>query len=155
MGTRGAFWIGHPADLENRRWLGCIAFDAFPENFRELATVKTEKEFVERIKAIAQGHDDFAHPGAGWPFPWDDDVFLTDVTYTFIHNKRSRVLNRVLGAEGVVYATWFHSPLIPLRDLLEYDGDGGSDDPSLYNIPAPEGYNPAQPDSIIWVSIGR
>jgi len=149
MGTRGAFWINHPADLDNRRWLGCIAFDAFPDNFRLLATIRTEEEYIKEIERIAQARDDFAHPGADWPFPWDGDVFLTDVTYVFMPKRRT-LLDRVLGrTRGEVYATWFHAPLIPLRVLLKYSGDGERDDPSLEGIRALEKYNRTQPDSII------
>ena len=131
MGTRAAFWLGDPRDLENREWLGCIAWDGHPSNFPELALIKTEGEFRSFVNLL-KDRKDFASPENGWPFPWADDVFLTDYTYAFI--------------DGELKYTAFYFQLrgAPFDDDFESD-----DDPSLHGVKAPSPYNPEQPDSIM------
>ena len=137
MGTRAAFWIGDPRDLENREWLGCIAWDGYEWAFdSQWAAFSSEQEFRDAVSTLEQ-RDDFAHPGRGWPFPWDDDIFLTDYTYAFF--------------DGKVWSAGSHHGLIPIADRLLGAECSEDDDPSLVNIPAPEEYNPAQPDSIILI----
>lgn len=140
MGTRAAFWVGDPADLENREWLGCVAWDGHPESFKHLARIRRRDTFKKAILAVAASRGDFASPTAGgWPFPWDDDVFLTDVTYALI--------------DGVVQVCWFHQPFKALADYLKIEDadaeDETKDDPRHANVPAPKAYDPQQPDSII------
>ena len=103
MGTRALFWVGDPTDLENREWLGSIAFDGYPSGVADLVSVATEDQFREYVKGL---HDrrDFAHPGQGFPFPWDDDIFTTDLNYWF--------------KDGTVYGKWFHYQSYPFSALL-------------------------------------
>lgn len=80
---------------------------------------------------------DFAHPSKGFPFPWADDLFLTDYTYAYF--------------DGAVQICHFHDPFV---SFVQYDSDSEQqDDPAHLNVPAPASYNPAQPDSIIIVSV--
>ena len=67
MGTRAAFWIGDPTDLDNREWLGCVGWDGHPENFEILTKAKNEEEFRSMVKDFDTSRDGFAHPGKGWP----------------------------------------------------------------------------------------
>ena len=70
MGTRAAFWVGDPRNLDNREWLGCIAWDGYPNGHpRPLLSAKTEEEFREGVKHIAVNTKSFATPEKGWPFP--------------------------------------------------------------------------------------
>ena len=140
MGTRAAFWVGDPVNLDNREWLGCIAWDGHPENFQELSALTTEGDFRAAVLSISAGRRDFASPQAGgWPFPWADDVFLTDVTYAFF--------------DGAVYVCWFHQPFQTLMAYLTQDADReedeSTDDPRHIKVPAPAAYDTRQPDSIM------
>lgn len=120
MGTRAAFWIGDPR-TENREWLGCVAWDGYPGgDCRNLFEATTEQEFRERIAAMRASRKDFATPDKGWPFPWSDDVFLTDFTYAWI--------------DGNPVASCFHhgfSGKECLEDGFEWPEE---DDPTLCNI---------------------
>lgn len=134
MGTRASFWIGNPVDLENREWLGCIAWDGHPDNFEELANVTTRDEFHRWIDVL-KCREDFAHPQGGWPFPWDGNIFLTDVTYAFF--------------DDTVNVCAFYSEFVSLRGLLNSEVEfPDSDDQDHIDVPAPSKYNSAQPDSI-------
>ena len=144
MGTRAAFWIGNPQDLDKREWLGCVAFDGYPEGLPGIEDVKTEKEFRAFIARKRAESTCFAKPEGGWPYPWDDDIFLTDYTYAFF--------------DGKLQVTVFHSGFQTLEDY-QRDTQGDHDDdraeptdklPS--NVPAPKTYDRRQPDSIIIVS---
>ena len=139
MGTRASFWIGNPMDIENREWLGCVAFDGYPGGFGDkIDNVKTEKEFREFVEGESIRRD-FASPSGGWPFPWADDVFLTDYTYAFFDDK----LNVAV----------FHSGFMPLEKYGDLDDDDWEKIDELPdNIPAPKKYDKTQPDSIIIVS---
>ncbi|MGI9306579.1 MAG: hypothetical protein ACR2P5_04665 [Gammaproteobacteria bacterium] len=148
MGTRASFWIGDPRDLDNRRWLGCIAWDGYPDgDCSKLSKCKSAPEFERAVGLLAKERDDFANPEGGWPFPWDDDIFLTDYTYAFF--------------DGHPRSTRFHCPFMPMRDevknLRYFDADENElenaplaqDDPSMANVPAPGKYDRSQPDSIM------
>lgn len=140
MGTRAAFWIGNPIDLDNREWLGCVAWDGFPENFDGFEFCNTEKEFRAAVSGIAEDREDFSHPENGWPFPWDDDVFLTDATYFF--------------KDGQVYGCWYHHKVSTFKEMLNpKDDDTEENVPAHYKVPAPAKYNRNQPDSIMIVSV--
>lgn len=142
MGTRAAFWVGDPADPENREWLGCIAWDGYPSALEWLEKCSTEREFRDAVKKSAMRHDFAAPDHGGWPFPWADDVFLTDYTYAFFG--------------GAVQVCRYHRPFMPLADYLarNEDEDGErSDDPRHLKIPAPAPYDQAQPDSIMIIRI--
>lgn len=131
MGTRASFFVGDPRDLEKREWLGCIAFDGYPEGVDELDEIGTEKAFKKAIRAMEQ-RDDFASPKGGFPFPWPDDLFLTDYTYAFFDGK----LQVACGHRGFV--EWGErNKLSEMQNSI----------PS--NIPAPGPYDPSQPDSIM------
>lgn len=135
MGTRALFWMGDPTDLENREWLGAIAWDGYPSGVAELAEVTTEEQFRDFVKGL-HGRRDFAHPGQGFPYPWDDDIFVTDLNYWF---------------KDGVYGCWFHDPSYPFAALLgNKDSDEDLEDyPKRGPVPATEKYNPGQPDSIM------
>lgn len=139
MGTRACFWIGDPRDLNNREWLGAIAFDGHISNFAsDLSTFDKEEDFRAFVKYLSLTRTDFAHPGNGFPYPWDNDVFLTDVTYAWTGNQ--------------VMATSFHEPMRSIEWWIQGGCDEDFyDDPSLSKIPATEKYNPKQPDSILTI----
>jgi len=144
MGTRAAFWIGDPRDKKNRQWLGCVAWDGYPEGLPELTEKipATEKEFKEVVKEIKKEREDFADPKkGGWPFPWADDIFLTDYTYAFFHDK--------------VYVTVYHRGFVPLEEFLGWSDAKKRkyrkmrDDPTLENVSIDGQWDRRQPDSII------
>lgn len=107
MGTRAQFFIGNPhTGLDGRKWLGCIAFDGYPDgDCSTLNGSHNEDDFERRVKTLAGTRDDWCDPVKhGFPFPWTDDLFLTDYTYAFF--------------DGAVYMTNFHSGWIRLEDFL-------------------------------------
>jgi hypothetical protein len=139
MGTRAAFWVGDPRDLSKREWLGATAWDGYPENPAIAVILRAvwEAEFRGAVAGLAARSDDFARPDRGWPYPWADDIFLTDFTYAFF--------------DGCVQATHFHYGFVPASKVLA-DSDfewPDLDDRSLRSIPAPAAYDPTQPDSIL------
>lgn len=137
MGTRAAFWIGNPVDLGTREWLGCVAWDGYPSEFAQLAEITTAPEFRAAIDATATIRSDFADPTkGGWPFPWNDDIFLTDYTYALI--------------DGIVQCACFHSEFRPLAfELANPESESPPDDPTHHNVPALADYDRSQPDSIM------
>lgn len=142
MGTRAAFWMGDPANLEQRQWLGCVAWDGYPSSFEDFAAYN-EAGFKMAVMRLATERRDFAAPDKGWPFPWSDDVFLTDCTYAFF--------------DGKVQYCYFHQSFMPLAQWIELDNseeerEDPGDDPRHIKVPAPAAYNPEQPDSIMVVS---
>ena len=139
MGTRAAFWIGDPRDLENREWLGCVAWDGYEwENDTGWAAIRTEQGFRIAVEAVKSERDDFADPAnGGWPFPWTDDIFLTDYTYAFF--------------DGAVHYTTFYAPFMKIGEGVADDCDG--DDKSLRNVPGPsKEWDRSQPDSIMIIT---
>lgn len=136
MGTRAAFWVGDPTDLENREWLGCVAWDGYEwlDTWKG-GDIKTVDLFRKAVSEIILVRKDFSYPGGGRPFPWDDDVFLTDITYAFF--------------DGGVKVCWFHLPFQAIQNVEELE----MADPTHINVPAPEKYNPGQPDSILIVRV--
>ena len=142
MGTRAAFWVGNPTQLDKREWLGCIAFDGHPENFEQLAGIVSEKEYRDAVQVIRDSSRDFATPDKGWPFPWADDIFLTDITYAFFG--------------GVVQVCWFHSTFVSLNQYLVDPGVYCIEDvPEHINVPCGKPYDPSQPDSIMIIQGGK
>jgi hypothetical protein len=85
MGTRAAFWVGNPC--ENGELLGCIAFDGYPERVRWLDLAGDEAAFRECVKLHAAKKDDWTPSESGWPFPWEDDIFITDYNYAWFNGK--------------------------------------------------------------------
>jgi len=143
MGTRAAFWVGDPRNLDAREWLGCVAWDGYPNNhgFATLLKASTEEEFRNAVAEIEKKRDDFAQPSGGWPFPWTGDIFLTDFTYAFF--------------DGVVQVACFHSGFIPADSL---DGEmewPEEEDPTCCNVPSGMNYDRSQPDSIIIIGIPK
>ncbi len=139
MGTRAAFWLGNPTDLENRKWLGCVAWDGY-EFLDTWKNIKTKKGFLSAITRLKKERDDFADPKkGGFPFPWNDDVFLTDVTYAFF--------------DGKLQACWFYKPFFEIGH--EPDDSHIGDDPTHHNVPVSLEYDTSQPDSIMIITNRR
>ena len=140
MGTRAAFWLGDPRDLEHREWLGCVAWDGCEwAGDVDWAAVATEEQFRTLVEDVKQERPDFADPArGGWPFPWADDIFLTDYTYAFF--------------DGIVRYAVFYSPFIKVG---EEPPDDDGDDPSKKFVPALAKYDCSQPDSIMILSVRR
>ena len=146
MGTRAAFWIGDPRKVKETEWLGCVAWDGYVwMEDKEFASIKTEEEFRTAIDTIKSERNDFADPAnGGFPFPWPEDIFLTDCTYAYF--------------DGCVYATWSHNSFKKLLDVIcdKSKKWEGNDDPTMINIPIAEKYcyyDRNQPDSIMILSI--
>jgi len=139
MGTRASFWVGDPRNIEQRQLIGCKAWDGYPDNpeIAPLLNAATEDEFRLVLKAL-QNLDDWAPAENGWPYPWADDIFLTDYTYAFF--------------DGQCNVACYHHGFVAGRDATK---EGAFDDtdnlPS--NVPAPSGYNPKQPDSVMIIAI--
>lgn len=142
MGTRAAFWIGDPRKLDSREWLGCKAFDGYPDGLPLLKEVATEEDFRNMVSLLRE-ENDFAKPEGGWPYPWDKDIFLTDYTYAFF--------------DGALHVSCYHLGFVTMKHYLKKKGDedkvwNGDDDASCLNIPAPAKYDRNQPDSIMIIS---
>ncbi|MCR4334558.1 MAG: hypothetical protein NUV47_02435 [Patescibacteria group bacterium] len=141
MGTRASFWINDPRNLTERIWLGCKAHDGHPENFKEFGKILNPVNFIKAINKIKNlDNNDFANPvTGGWPFPWDDDIFMNDYTYAFFKNK--------------VYISFGHYGFTTFLDYMKnrkrYWNTHKRDDISLVSIPAPIKYDSSQPDSIL------
>lgn len=143
MGTRAVFFVGHPANVESREWLGTIAWDGYPEGSIGdwLVGVTSEAEFRAGVKKIEDDREDFANPAVhSFPFPWMDDLYLTDYTYAWFGGK--------------VWMTCFHIGLVSLDEFMAGDDEARaayyeSADTLPTNIPAPAGGGTPGPDSII------
>ena len=153
MGTRAQFFVGNPQDVAGRKWLGTVAWDGYPDGDvgDTLEDVTTEEGFVIAVAGIAAERRDFCDPAKhGFPFPWHDDLFLTDCTYAFF--------------DGRMQFTYFHSGWIDLAEYLK-EGEEGEQVRAAYNarrsdvlpsnVPAPTKYDPAGPDSIMIISAPR
>ncbi|WP_332690025.1 hypothetical protein [Devosia sp.] len=144
MGTRAQFFIGNPMDLETREWLGCVAWDGYPDgDCGGLAKASSEVGFRALVADLKAKRDDFCDPAErSFPFPWRNDLFLTDYTYALF--------------DGAVQMTCFHRGFIPLSEYLKGEAvanayhDGAERLPS--NVPAPVSALPPGPDSIIVIS---
>lgn len=140
MGTRATLWVGDPADLEDREWLGAILYDGYPgepngNGLTELADVETEDEY----RAVVDEYDErgcLVRPGNGWPFPWDYDVFYS-YTYTWM--------------DGQVMVAKDTGPFVPYEDAVPGRENEERVDPRHVRVPAPEKWNPAQPDGFIHI----
>lgn len=143
MGTRAQFFIGNPEDLEKREFLGCIAWDGYPDGDcgKALRHVKTAGGFRRAVSLLAKQRDDFTDPNKrSFPFPWHDDLFLTDLTYAFF--------------DGAVRATWFHGGWRPLEYFFTTDEPypGNLPDELPHNVPAPVSDKPPGADSIMIIT---
>jgi hypothetical protein len=92
----------------------------------------TEAEFRAAAEALRD-----TRPDGGWPYPWADDVFLTDFTYAFL--------------DGETRVSSFHGGFHPASEVTAegFVWPDEPDDPTTRRIPAPSGYDPSQPDSIL------
>ena len=92
MGTRAAFFIGDPCDLNNREYIGSFHWDGYPDAVIEDLQIPTEgaiesaEVFIQRLARVATRHD-WAPASGGFPYPWADDLFLTDCVYAFFDSK--------------------------------------------------------------------
>ena len=147
MGTRAQFFIGDPRDLEGRIWLGCVAWDGYPggDVGEALDGANDDALFLAGVAQLKAERDDFCDPTErSFPFPWKDDLFLTDCTYALF--------------DGEVQYASFHRGFIPLSRVLSA---GESDEiwagiaelPG--NVPAPTSDLPKGPDSIMILSVAR
>lgn len=136
MGTRASFWVGDPCDMQNRRWLGCVAWDAYPGNFPEMCKINMESDWLSFIEGL-KPRDDFADPAnGGFPFPWTDDLFLTDYTYAFFG--------------GRIQVACSYSGWASFEDALGKEDVFDVDNPAFFGVPAPSSeWDRGQPDSII------
>lgn len=138
MGTRASFWIGNPMDLDNRQWLGCIGWDGYMGSKTEpLSHATNEEEFKEAVQAIEGGCDDFTNPKEnGFPFPWVDDLFLTDYTYAFF--------------DGQVQVAYFHNGFIAYHEVTAHEEFNFDNLPFLpKNVPTGTPYDRKGKDSIM------
>lgn len=78
MGTRADFYVGRGAEAE---WIGSVAYDGHPENFKHLRK-KTEAAFRKAVAKELGGRDDATLPAEGWPWPWNDSG-TSDYAYAF------------------------------------------------------------------------
>jgi hypothetical protein len=144
MGTRAQFFIGDPRDVERRVWLGCIAWDGYPDgDCKMLAMAKTSDHFRQLVENLAATRDDFCDPVKhSFPFPWRNDLFLTDCTYAFF--------------DGEVQFTYFHRGFIPLWKYSASEAARKAyhegEEQLSEAVPAPIGEGPRGPDSIIVIS---
>lgn len=146
MGTRAQFFVGDPRDIDNRVYLGCIAFDGYPDgDCKAFAKCDTERKFRNAVKRLASKRRDFSDPAVrSFPFPWKDDLFLTDCTYAWFNDA--------------VQFTWFHRGFVKLADYNSGSGkflkayyDGA--DELRSDVPAPsDSDKPAGVDSIMIIS---
>lgn len=86
MGTSAQFFINNPCDLVERKWLGCVRNDGDPEGpLNALVGVNTEQEFRDVIESLMGDRHDYTEPTRHrFPFPWEDDLFMTDFTYCLL-----------------------------------------------------------------------
>lgn len=143
MGTRAQFFVGDPRDLENREWLGTIAWDGYPDgDCAALAKASSEVGFRALVKHLKDTRRDFCDPAKNdFPFPWKDDLFLTDCTYALF--------------DGAVQYSSFHTGFIPLAEFLAADEEAREayferPDSLPEDVPAPSSQDkPPGPDSIM------
>lgn len=150
MGTRAQFFIGNPEAVESREWLGCVAYDGYVggDCGEFLSGAKTPESFRAAVKRLAAERDDFTDPEKNsFPFPWANDLFLTDYTYAFF--------------DGRVQVTCFHSGWRDLPETFdpEIAGDGLWEDLAANELPsnvkAPTGSGPKGPDSIMLLKLAK
>lgn len=141
MGTRASFFVGNPSDLPNRDWLGCIAWDGYPDgDCKGFVGATSAEDFIARVEALMSRRDDFCDPKQhSFPFPWRDDLYLTDYTYAYF--------------DGRVQVTCYHSGWRDLTDDMSEAWGDDEDDELPDNVPAPEGRGSKGPDSILVFSI--
>lgn len=147
MGTRAQFFIGDPQDVEGREWLGCVAYDGYVggDCGETLSGAKTPEAFRAAVKRLQELRDDFTDPETqSFPFPWANDLFLTDYTYAFF--------------DGRVQVTCFHSGWRDLPPTFDPKFAGENlwpegQDELPHDVKSPAGSGPKGPDSIMILSM--
>lgn len=148
MGTRAQFFVGHPSDLKNRAWLGTIAFDGYPDgDCGVLVDATSEDEFRAAVVKLASERDDFCDPAKrSFPFPWKNDLYLTDCTYAWFddavqytsYDRGFIPLATFLNDETAREAYYEQAAALPGDVMAPSDADG----------------KPAGPDSIMILRVG-
>lgn len=142
MGTRASFWIGDARNIQDREYMGCIAFDGYPEGLPGIENITTADRFREFVGALSK-RGDFSSATEAFPFPWPDDLFLTDETYSFM--------------EGAVWREVHRKGWMKVADSLDEDKFDEfcaehSECRSFNKVPAHASYDPTLPDSIMVIS---
>jgi hypothetical protein len=97
----------------------------------------------------------FARPGEGWPYPWADDIFLTDFTYAFLDGKSQFWPDygppRLLSSDIEVSAAWdaFYNDEGPEPEDDYIGSNHPKRDPGTINCPAPEPYTRTTKDGFL------
>jgi hypothetical protein len=121
MGTCAAFWVGVPLTTQTHTGimhytpnilLGCVAWDGHPENFPELKGITGEQAFRRAVRENIAIRDDWTPGRHGFPFPWRDDLFLTDFNYIYSRRPNLR--------RGAVFASCYRSGLVPFDDAYDW-----------------------------------
>src|SRR4051812_22679337 len=119
MGTRAQFFVGNP--VEGGRLVGCIAWDGYPDGVKFLDELRNQmihpggpsaEDFEAAVLEFAKTRDDWTPAERGFPFPWVEDLFLTDRTYAFF--------------DGDVQVARYHSGFVPWAEAvrgIEYEDD--------------------------------
>ena len=121
MGTRAAFFVGDPRDIKGREWLGCVDWDGYPEGVGLVPMAAHEAEYRAAVAKLREERDDFTGPeGDRFPFPWTDNLFLTDCVYGFFEGKTQ-------------LSEFGH----PFRDPAVEQEEDEEKDPRCKDVPAP------------------
>lgn len=105
MGTRADFYIGRGAKAE---WIGSVAWDGYQwaeDPTCEIASARTEEEFVAAVTAEFRDRKDVTLPADGWPWPWNDSN-TTDYAYCFDEGGVHAYCFGVLRGTDGPKATW-------------------------------------------------
>jgi hypothetical protein len=125
MGTRAAFFVGDPRDVEGREWLGCVDWDGYPDGVGLVPMATHEAEYRAAVAKLREERADFTDPGGDrFPFPWQDDLFLTDCVYAFFEGKTQ------LSEGGCAFRD-------PAALLSDDEDDQQKEDPTCDGVPAP------------------
>lgn len=88
MGTRAAFFIGNPTNVGDRKYIGAFHWDGFPQEVHDsLGVIESEDDFVSALSAHVKTRDDWVPSEDGFPYPWANNLFLTDYVYAFFDGK--------------------------------------------------------------------
>jgi hypothetical protein len=90
MGTRADFYIKEGKKLEQKDWIGSIAWDGYPSGIdTAIKEARSSDDFKKAIAKLFKEREDVTLPEEGWPWPWDDSG-TTDYAYVF-NSKSSKV----------------------------------------------------------------
>jgi hypothetical protein len=138
MGTRAAFFIGDPCDLENRIWLGCKHFDGYPEGVPGVCIAKTEQEFRDAVAANIDTDPADDH----FPYPWLDDLFTTDYVFMWAEGEDPHTMCSYYGS------VWFDARQDEPEDLPKCGKHSGVKAPG-----ANEEWDPGKDPSIMIIGL--